>query len=48
MINLVSKTLAGGNIVCECVCLKFAEQIAYPAAEPAIRRNETAEGRCCA
>ena len=48
LINLVIKTLAGGNIVCECVCLKFAEQITYPAAEPAIRRDETAEGRCYA
>lgn len=44
--NLVIKTLAHGNIVCVCVCLKFAERITYPAAEPAIRTNETAEGRC--
>jgi hypothetical protein len=44
------ENLAGGNIarVCVCMCLKFAEQITYPAAEQAIRKNETAEGGCYA
>jgi hypothetical protein len=46
--SIVIKILAVGIIVCECVCFKFAEQITYPAAESAIRRNETVEGTCYA